>query len=593
MILIGVLVAVAGISIVPNLIDIMPTYEYLSVSSRGGSELASGPTGEKSKGLDKEYAFAWSYSPWETFTLLIPNFKGGGTVGSLDESSNLYNALRKNGVPAAQAKQYINQVYLYWGAKRSTEGPFYYGSIIIFLFILGLFIVPSKSKWWIVTISLLAIVWSWGENFYWFSSLFFDYFPLFNKFRVPETFLVITSFTFPLMAILALSRITNDELSKTDVQKYIKYSALITGGILLFFILFAKGIFSFDSQLDAYYGQMPAWFFSALKDDRAHMLKADAFRSLIFVLLAVGAFWLFTIKKLKVNHLYIALAVFILIDLWGVDRRYLSNDNFDKPKKVQELQPSQADLQILQDKDPHYRVFNLNNPFNESHTSYFHKSLGGYFAAKIARYDDIIQYQLSKQNMSVINMLNAKYLIVPTKEGGVVAHLNTEALGNAWFIQKIQWVDGAEAEMNALNDFNPATTAIVDKHYTEYFSDKNLSDSTIGSIRLTSYAPDTLRYESNSSTGGLSVFSETYYNQEKGWNAYIDGEIQPHIRVNYILRALYIPAGSHSIEFRFEPKIVKKAQRIALIGSIAVAVMLLASLIAIILKLRSETAVKE
>lgn len=572
------LIIAVFLSIVPNLVHIFPTYEYLGESSRGGSELSINESGEKSKGLDKSYAFAWSYSPSETFTLLIPNFKGGATIGSLDEKSHLYKALRENNASKAQARQYISQVYTYWGVKSSTAGPFYYGAIIVFLFVFGMFILPGKQKWWIFTISLLSILWSWGENFYGFSSFSFDYIPLFNKFRVPENFLVIPSLTFPLVAILVIQKIVNNDYKKNILLKHLKYSIFITTGLLLFVLLFANGLFSFDSQLDAAYGRMPDWFLDAIHKDRGRLLKIDAFRSIVYIVLGVGVIWFYINKKLKIQYFYAGLAILVLFDLWGVDKRYLNSEDFERPKKAREITPTQADLQILQDKDPNFRVFNVYDPFRESRTSYFHKSLGGYHAAKIARYDDIIQYHLSKNNRNVINMLNTKYFIIPNKEGQDVAQRNPDALGNAWFVKDLKWVGGAKEESEALNSFDPSSTAIVDKKYEDYFKGKSLAEDIEGKIELTSYHPEKLEYKIQTSSGGFAVFSEIYYNNNKGWNAYLDGEKVPHLRVDYILRGMYIPRGEHNVVFKFEPPIVQKAKLISSVGSIVVIALILMSI---------------
>lgn len=573
--IVSVITVASVISILPNLIQILPTYEYMEVTSRSGSELNVNEKGEKESGLSKDYAFAWSYSPSETFTLLVPNFKGGSTVSSLSEKSHLYKALKKNNVP--QAKQYIKQVYTYWGVKGSTQGPFYFGAVVIFLFVLGMFALPGKQKWWVFTISVLAILWSWGENFYTFSSISFDYIPMFNKFRVPENFLVIPSLMLPLIGVLVLHYLISGEYDKKKFVKQLQYSGYITGGLLVLLILIS-GSFDYTSELDAAYGKLPGWFVSALHEDRARLLKLDAFRSLVFIGIAFGAIWFYIKGKLKLQYLYIALIATILIDLWGVDRRYLNTDNFDTPKKAKEYKPTQADLQILQDPDPHYRVFNVSDPFRESKTSYFHKSIGGYHAAKIARYDDIIKYHLSKNNMNVVNMLNTKYFMIPNEQGQEMVQRNPNALGNAWYVNDIKWEESAKEESDALYTFQPSQTAIVNSKYQDYFEGKPIADSGVKHISLTSYHPEKLEYKTNSDADGFVVFSEIYYNDTRGWNAYIDGEKVPHIQVDYILRGMFVPKGEHDIVYKFEPQIVQKARLISRTGS-AIVLLLIAATI--------------
>lgn len=567
--LVSIFIIAAGLSILPNLVHILPTYEYLEESSRGGSELSVEGNNEKSSGLDKSYAFAWSSSPKETFTLLIPNFRGGSTVSSLSENSYLFKALRNNNATKAQAKQYCSQVYTYWGVKSSTAGPFYYGAIIVFLFIFGMIALASKHKWWILTISVLAIMWSWGENFMAFSSFSFDYIPLFNKFRVPENWLVVSSLTFPILAILLLDKIVKRDYEKKLIQKQLLTAFYITGGLLVLILLFSGG-FNYNSKLDAAYARMPEWFVDAIKKDRARLLRLDTFRSLIYISLAFGSIWLFVQKKLKLQYFVGVLAFFILIDLWGIDRRYLNSDSFEKPKKAKEIKATLANQQIANDTDPNFRVFNLSDPFRESRTSFFHKSLGGYHAAKIARYDDIIQNHLGKNNLKVINMLNTKYVIVQNDEGQEIAQRNPQALGNAWFINNIKWVDGAKDENEALYHFNPRFEATIDKKFKSYFEGKTLPDSAIGKVKLLTYHPEKLEYRVNSVEGGFVVFSEIYYNSNKGWQAYIDDEKVEHLRVNYILRGMYIPKGEHDITFKFEPAIIKKAKLISTSGSLIV-----------------------
>lgn len=593
-----ILVATA-FSILPNMTTILTTYEYTKESQRGGSELVkeNENTNKKKEGLDIQYATAWSNGKAETFTVLIPNFKGGASYGELPVSSNLYNKMIRNGVPKTQAKKYIEQVPTYWGGKSITSGPFYYGAIICFLFVLGLFLTKGRLRWWIVIISVFAILWSWGENFIGFYSLFFRYFPLFNKFRVPETFLVITSLTFPLLAILALKQIFDEGIDIKLKKKYLLRAFYIVGGITLFLALFGKGLFDFVSLYDEQLKlqQMPDWFIEALRDDRAQLLKRDAFRSFVFIALATGLLWFFLANKLNRKYAIAIIGLLILIDLWSVDKRFLNSDDFKSKKVARQVVPTQADLEIMKDPDPHYRVFNLTqSPFQETHTSNFHKSLGGYHAAKLARYQDIIEHHLSRQNMNVINMLNTKYLIVPDRKSGQPKqYYNQDACGNAWFVDTIEFVNNPNEEIDALTNFNPKHKSIVDKKYKSYFENFQLPDSlSNATIKLTDYKPDELTYISNNTSDGFAVFSEIYYNDNKGWKAYIDDIHVSHIRVNYVLRGLHIPAGEHKIVFKFEPQTFYKAQRLSLTSSIIITVFLLISVVYYFWK-RSKTTVPD
>lgn len=573
----AILLGAAILAILPNTTRLWTTWEYSQETIRGGSDLAS--AGPEATGLDKEYAMAWSYGTWETFTLLIPNFHGGASSGSLSENSNTYKALLSNGVPAEQARQFIQQVPTYWGDQPFTAGPTYFGAIIVFLFIVGLFLIKGNVKWWALTATLLSILLAWGENFIGFgnpfTNLFFEYVPFYNKFRAVASILVIASVTVPALAFLCAKQLLDKNINKREKQKALNYGLYIAGGLSLFFILFGGMLFDFESASDAQLlqGGYPEWLVNALQKDRAGLLRADAFRSLIFILLGFASLWALINQKMKNSYAIAILALLVLIDLWAVDKRYLNNDDFKPARRALQIEPTQANLQILKDRDSSYRVFNLTaNPFTESYTSYFHQSIGGYHGAKLSRYQDLIERHLSQRNMDVLNMLNTRYFIVPGENNQPAVRRNPDALGNAWFVDSVRIVEDANAEIEALNDFDPRTTAVVDRRFEDYISDR-LGDMTPGeassdSIVLSDYRPDRLTYKSSSAGDRLAVFSEIYYNDEKGWNAFIDGKPVPHIRVNYVLRALAVPAGEHTIEFRFEPRSFYTGQTISLIGSI-------------------------
>lgn len=575
----AVLAASAVFGILPNVNSLWITYEYGEESMRGkGSELTSNKETAHG-GLEKDYALAWSYGVGETMTLLIPDFYGGTSSEPLAEKkSKTLRELQQLNNPQ-QANQLYNSIRKYWGDQPGTSGPVYFGAIICFLFILGLFIIKGKTKWWIVSATVLSIVLCWGKNFQFVTDLFFDYFPMYNKFRTVSMTLVIAELTFPLLAILVLKEIfENAQQKKFDANYYlkaVKNSFYITGGLCLLFALFGGSLMSFLSPAESQ-ANLPSILIDALKADRIDLLRSDSIRSLVFIALAFGTLWFFIKGKIKSNYAMGILGLLVLIDLWGVDKRYLNDADFSKPKKQREqYQPTQADMFILQDKDPNYRVFNVSgnppNPFNEAFTSYFHKSIGGYHPAKLRRYQELIENQISHNNMNVLNMLNTKYFIVSSKEGQPVPRQNPDAAGNAWFVKEIKMVNNADEEMDALTYFNPKDTAIVDKRFAEYLKGLNLQSAISNSqsaIQLTEYQPNHLTYQSKSSSEQLAVFSEIYYNSGKGWQATIDGKEIEHIRVNYVLRAMRIPAGEHKIEFRFYPKTFYTGEKISLAGSI-------------------------
>ncbi|MBN1115591.1 MAG: hypothetical protein JXA77_00175 [Bacteroidales bacterium] len=573
----------AILAVAPNVSNLIATYEYSKDTNRGPSELTSHNTENDTQGIDKEYALRWSYGKAETFTFLIPNLYGGESTQNFSEDSKVYEALIENGIDRNQARQFVKSVptTLYWGDQPFTSGPVYLGAIICFLFVLGLFLVDPKTRIWILIATVITIFLSWGRNFMFFSDLFFDYMPLYNKFRAVSSILVIPSLLFPLVAILGLKGIMENKIAKKEMTRYLKISLAITGGFALFFFLFGKSVFSFYNPLDENLVKAgyPDWLINSVTDERIRLLKKDAFRALVYILLAAGILYAFFLKKLKFEYFVALLGLFILMDMWPVNKRFLNDDNFESKRKANQVTPSQADLQILQDKDPDFRVFNLTmNPFNEAYTSFYHKSIGGYHGAKLRRYDDLITYHLSKQNMQVINMLNTKYFIVPDKDNQPMAQYNPGALGNAWFVRNLRIVNNADEEIDALNNFSARHSAIMDKRFLESVPELaafKFDSLEQGSISLKSYAPNHLIYDSESPVDEFAVFSEIYYNSGKGWNAYIDGNKTEHVRVNYVLRGMIVPAGKHSVEFKFEPQKFYFGLKVELLSSLLVVLTLL------------------
>jgi len=559
---IGILVVAVLLAVGSNMVNFWLTYEYSKYSTRSESELAN-DFETKTTGLDKNYITAWSYGVDETLTLLIPNFKGGSSHNSLSENSETYKLFRK-AQGEKNAKQAIQAQPLYWGAQPFTSGPVYVGAIIFFLFILGMFLLKGPEKWWLLITSILAILLSWGNNFMILSDFFIRYFPGYNKFRDVTMILVIIQVTFPLTAILIIQKIIDGKVNKDELLKYGKISVYIVGGLTLFFVLFPGMFYDFSSQSDqTYSSQGLQVLVDAWVADRKMLLRNDSLRSLIFVLFTASMIYLYHLKKIKTNYFIALLSVLIIFDMWPVAKRYLNNDDFvSKRQSAEAFQPFQADIQIMADEDPYFRVLDLTaDPFKSSRASYFHKSIGGYHGAKMQRYQELIDYHISRNNMNVHNMLNTKYIIVPAQDSPPTAQRNPEALGNAWFVDTIRWVADANEEIEALNDFRPSEEAIIDIRFEELLRDFQAQKDSTAKIFLSEYKPDQLSYQYQSSLDQLVVFSDIFY--DKGWNAYIDGEPYPHFRVNYILRAMIIPTGTHHIEFKFEPSSYDSSRKIA------------------------------
>lgn len=565
----GLLLVIAAIAVLPAADRLIPTADYSKETMRGGAVLQQTATGEKSgkSGLDIDYAYQWSYGRLETITMMIPNFYGASSHYNIGRDSETYEALKQTG----QAEQFSKHAPMYWGDQPFTSGPVYMGAIICFLFILGLFVVKGPEKWWILAATIISIILSWGKNFMVVNEFLYNSLPLYNKFRAPSMALVIAGVTMVALAIIALRDILKAEDKKVFI-KPLYYSAGITGGLCLLLALLGGSLFSFTSASDVNY---PQWLLSAFIEDRQGMLTGDAWRSFFLILLSAGGLWLYLNNKLKASYLMALIGLLVLIDMWTVDKRFLNNDHFMPKQVAKAIKPTQNDLLILQDKDPNYRVLNLStNTFNESATSYFHKSVGGYSPVKLRRYQDIIDFYLSNRgiNMNVLNMLNTKYVIVPTENGSTVQQ-NPDALGNAWFVDSLLWVDSPDDEIHALGTLNPATMAVVEKTWKENVTVEPVVVGDSASIVMTQYTPGKLTYQSHSDKARVAVFSEVFY---KTWRATIDGQPANPIRVNYILRGLEIPAGQHEVVFECVDELYLKSARWSSIGSIFVGVILFA-----------------
>ena len=567
----GVLLFAALLAAGTSYTRLKTTMDYGKETTRGKSELTN-DIDNKTKGLDKDYATQWSYGISESMTLLIPNFHGGSSmtsVLSLEDSQTLEFLRKFRNKKLANALQF--KAGSYWGDQPIVSGPTYVGAIVFFFFILGLLIIKSEYRIWLLLATILSLMLAWGKNFMPLTEFFLEHFPGYNKFRAASMILVIAEFTIPLLAFLALNSFLNSEDKQNSISK-LKQAFYITGGITLFFALFPTMFLDFLSEKDltpiSSGVKTPDGFLDGLIADRSSLLSSDAWRSFIYILLSFGVLFAFIKEKLNKKYAILLVASLVVTDMWNVNKRYLNEEHFVRKNKVKNpYKPTQADNFILKDKDPNFRVFNQSvSTFNDASTSYFHKSIGGYHGAKLKRYQELIEFHISKGNMNVLNMLNTKYFI--TQNGR--AQLNPGALGNAWFVNNIEVVNNADQEIAALTNFNPSEKLIIDQRFSENLID--LNDSFSGTINLDSYKPNYLKYTSNSSNDGLAVFSEIYYSD--GWNAYIDGEKSEHFRANYVLRAMKIPAGNHIIEFKFEPSAYLNGEKISLASSISLLLLL-------------------
>jgi len=555
----SILIACLGLLYGARFVNMRMNQDYLKETMRGGhSELTKQTQDQPAEGLDLKYATDWSYGKGETMTLLIPNWEGGASGYNLGKDSQLSQAMRKQGVSKRDAENFCQHAPTYRGEKMFTSGAVYVGAIVCFLFLLGLLIVPGPYKWALLFATLMSILLAWGKNFMWLTELFFNYFPMYNKFRAVESILVVAEITMPLLGFLGLQKIIDGEVEWLKLRNSLFIAGGITAGICLFAALFA-GNFDMTSTYDAQWkGQVPQWLYDAILDQRVAMAKTDAWRSLLFVALGFGlVYWyaksqISNVKSQMSNTiLYAGLAALILIDLVPVDKRFFNNDNFVKQKDSEtyfKIQPWEE--QILQDKSLDYRVLNLTtSTFNDARTSYRLKSIGGYSAVKLRRYQDLIDEHISQMNWSVLNMLNTKYIVT---QRGVIP--NPDAMGNAWFVNNVLFVPTPDDESAALKTLDLHTTAVADEKFREVLTCEP-QPSESDEIILTDYQPNKLQYTSNCAHDRVAVFSEIYY--PDGWHIYVDGKEISLGRANYVLRAAVIPAGEHTIMMEFTPSILR------------------------------------
>lgn len=577
----GLAVVALVLAIGANYTSFSVTNEYSKETMRGGSELKQ-LEDPSASGLDKEYALRWSNGISETFTLLIPNFHGGASGSNIGTDSRTYEVLTKGGYPRARAQDFVEQAPTYFGDQPGVAGPTYFGALIVFLFVLALFVVDGTAKWWLGLAALLSIVLSWGKNFELVTDIFFNYVPYYNKFRAVAMSLVIASVAFPLLAMILLKRMEAGEIAKEKLKKGLLYAGGLVGGFCALFVLSPGMFFDFSAPVDANFNNFPG-LADALVEDRASMLRSDALKSLLLVALGFGAIWYHLQGKLSVQRMLVVFLVANTIDLWATDKRYLNEEDFVNKRQVEQpFEATQADLQILQDTTLHYRVYDLGNrnPFNENRAGYFHKSLGGYHAAKLSRYEDVKVQWLEAGNMGVINAFNTRYIITNQEGVGLMPQFNPEAFGNAWLVQDVLMVQDARAEIDTIGSpmVSLRETAVVDQRFASFVNGKQFLPDSTASIRLTGYHPEHMVYAFSAGSEQLAVFSEIYY--DKGWKAFIDGKEVPHFRADYVFRALVIPAGEHQVEFKFEPDTFYASEKISLAASILLLLVSLGALAA-------------
>lgn len=598
----GVLVMAGILGICINLSNLYHTYEYSKESMRGKSELVKkNSANQTSSGLERDYITQWSYGIGETFSLMVPNVKGGASVPlaanekAMEKANPMYGSI-------------YSQLGQYWGEQPGTSGPVYVGAFVVFLFVLGLFIVKGPMKWALLGATVFSILLSWGKNFMGLTDIFIDYVPMYNKFRAVSSILVIAEFTIPLLAMLALKKLVDSPIIMKERKKEFLISLGLTGGLSLLFAVMPKVFFpSYVStmEMNALQGipadqLMP--LLANLEEVRMSLFTSDAWRSFFIILIGVGLVWSYGMGKLKQTTLIGALAVLCLVDMWGVNKRYLYDEQFvEKQVQTQGFRQTETDKLILQDEALDYRVLNLaSNTFNENNTAYWHKSVGGYHAAKLRRYQEMIEEHISGEmnglfkavsdvqgdmellnpaDFPVLNMLNTRYFIFPLQGGQTAPLYNPFAMGNAWFVDEVQYVTNANEEIEAIHDLNPQQTAVVDKKFEDIV--KPLPSDSAATIELVAYEPNYLKYEVSSEKGGTVIFSEIYY---PGWKSTIDGQEVPHGRADYILRAMNVPAGKHVVEFRFDPTSLHVTENIAFI---ALGLLALLAMVVAVLKIKA------
>lgn len=592
---VSVFVVSSIIGVGTNAVSLILTNDYSKETIRGKSELTVTPDSKKketqSTGLDIDYAFDWSQG-WEDLpTILIPNFAGGGSGTELsngDQTKKYLQQMAQSQDPqqAQQAQYYLSQKtnpWAYWGSLPFTSGPVYFGAIIIFLFAAGMFFGTFKGaqKWWWLAALVLSLLLSMGKNLMWFNSIFFHYFPMYNKFRSVNMSLVIGQIVTAIFATITLNKMLEKSADINKLKTSLKKALYVTGGFCLLMIVYS-GVAELGDPTQA-----PA---EALAD-RASYLRKDSLRSLFFIVAGFAAFWYYLKAKISDLNIKIIIGVLILLDLWLVDLRYLNSKSWEKESvyKSANFTASEADLEIMKDKS-YYRVFDgTQSAFNSAKASYFHHSVGGYHAAKLRRFQEVVEWYITKNDMDIMNMLNVKYYIMQDQTSGrLFAQKNDSACGNAWFVKDVKMVKNSDEEIKKLGSINPAKTVIIDERFKNQFEDQKIVYDSSAFIRFEIYHPEKLQYSYTSNSTQVAVFSEMYYNESKGWNAYIDGKKSPHFRCNYILRGMLLPKGNHKLEFRFEPQNLNSSKNIALASNAIMYILLISGIASFFFKKKND-----
>lgn len=573
---VGILIVAVVLGITTNATNLMATKEYSDWSTRGKSNLTINPDGSErisTGGLDKEYITQYSYGIAESLNIFIPRLFGGSNAEDLGKDSKTYDYLIDKGLSNATVLEFTKGLNLYWGDQPGVAGSAYVGAILFFLFVFGLFIVKGKAKWWLLGGVLMSLVLSWGKNFSSLTDFMIDYFPLYDKFRAVSSIQVILELCIPVLAILALMKLFKNDGDKKDYVKQLKLSFGIVGGVCVALFL-AKGMFTFagqsDSILQKYYG---AEVLTMMKLDREAVYTSDIIRSFIYILLAALAVWFFIKEKINKNVFVVLLGLFILLDLVGVAKRYVNDDDFVRARQMEIPFPETSATKQIKKDDAIYRVYNPSEGLNGASTSYYHNSIGGYHGAKPGAMQDLFDFHIYKNNVRVLNMLNVKYVFQQDEEGNSYPAINPNALGNVWFVSRLKKVTSANEEIKALDSLDVTTEAVINTSDFPTISKFNFEKDSTAAIHLKEYEPNHLTYTSSSANNAFAVFSEMYY--KHGWNAYVDGKSTPHFKVNYVLRGLELPPGDHIIEFKFEPKVVEIGSKIALGSSITLVVIAL------------------
>ena len=565
---VGIMVLAVILGITSNANTLMTTAEYADTSIRGKNYLVDETqnSSKSSDGLDYEYITQYSYGIQESLNLFVPKLMGVGRSSDLGKDSAFYQKLLSLGYPAEQANYFAQGTGLYWGNQPFVEAPPYLGVTVVFLALLGLLLIKGRLRWWLIGGMVLSLMLSWGKNLDFLTQFFVNYVPFYNKFRAVSSIQVILELLIPIAAVLGIYRFFENKFEKEYLQKKFLISVGVLGGLCLIFWLFGGSIFDFKSPNDVQLAIEQPDIFDAIKEDRITIMKSDALRSLIFILLVAGALFLAFKNKISNNLALVLVTLFVVVDLVGVDRRSVDEESFITKRSYEaNFLPTEVDKEILKDKS-YYRVLDLARGFNNSHTNYFFNTVGGYSAVRPRKMEDIFFGYIAKGDLNVINMLNIKYVIQSDEERGLYVQENQYALGPAWFVKDLEFVNGHKEEYDGLKKLDVQNKAVLRKEFKNELSKSKFQKDSSATISITKTAPNHLEYKVNTKNEGFIVFSETYY--KSGWKAFINGKEQKIYPVNYMLRGLEVPSGSYTVTFRFDPQIVQTAGTISLLSFI-------------------------